>query len=254
MDKDLFDACLLNAAIGMARIMPALYVLPFMSEAATQSRLIRITLGFLLSIAFMPFYFDAQIVVSKTFFVIVFKEIVVGFILGFFFGLPFWVAQTFGEIIDNQRGATISSTMDPTMGVTASPLSGFMNYYWAAIFLANGGMLLVCLHLAESYLIIKANALFDLNLNFAFEVGMLIGKVIALGTLLAGPAIASMLLTEMALGLLSRFAPQLNAFSIALGVKSIIAMFILILYFTAVMPNRIDQFGDPILFLGRLII
>ncbi|BGI53798.1 MAG: hypothetical protein HamCj_21510 [Candidatus Hamiltonella defensa (Ceratovacuna japonica)] len=47
-------------------------------------------------------------------------------------------------------------------------------------------------------------------------------------------------MTEAILGLLSRFAPQLNAFSIALTVKSLIA-FIRHIYFSAFIPNQINS-------------
>ena len=35
------------------------------------------------------------------------KEVVVGFLIGFFSAVPFWVAENVGNFIDNQRGATM---------------------------------------------------------------------------------------------------------------------------------------------------
>ncbi len=44
------------------------------------------------------------------------------------------------------------------------------------------------------------------------------------GFLLAAPLLIAMLLGEIALGLISRFAPQMNLFDIALSVKGLITV------------------------------
>ncbi len=57
--------------------------------------------------------------------------------------LPFWVATAVGELIDNQRGATISDSIDPATGVEASALAPFVSLFYAAAFLQQGGMLTI---------------------------------------------------------------------------------------------------------------
>lgn len=49
----------------------------------------------------------------------------------------------------------------------------------------------------------------------------IIGKITAVALVLASPVLAVLLLGEIMLGLLSRFAPQMNAFAISLTVKSL---------------------------------
>ncbi|MGC8170069.1 flagellar biosynthetic protein FliR, partial [Salmonella enterica] len=62
-----------------------------------------------------------------------------------------------------------------------------------------------------------------------------IGKITARALVLASPVLAVLLLSEIILGLLSRFAPQMNAFAISLTVKSLLALFILLIYFSPVL-------------------
>lgn len=69
--------------------------------------------------------------------------------------------------------------------------------------------------------------------------------------IISAPVVATLLLTEALLGLLARFAPQMNAFSVSLTVKGAIALLVLILYFGAHLPDEIlrmaskpDQFAD----------
>jgi type III secretion protein T len=45
------------------------------------------------------------------------------------------------------------------------------------------------------------------------------------------------------LGLLARFAPQMNAFSMSLTVKGAIALLVLLLYFGAHLPSEIQRMG-----------
>ena len=58
----------------------------------------------------------------------------------------------------------------------------------------------------------------------------LLSAALLSGIGIAAPALLAMLLADLLLGMLSRFAPQLNAFSIALTVKSVIACLILLMY------------------------
>jgi len=60
---------------------------------------------------------------------------------------------------------------------------------------------------------------------------------------LSSPVITVMLLSEFTLGLLSRFTPQLNAFSISLTIKSLVAMIVLLVYFGPIFPDEIINFS-----------
>ncbi|MGL4930199.1 MAG: flagellar biosynthetic protein FliR, partial [Plesiomonas sp.] len=69
----------------------------------------------------------------------------------------------------------------------------------------------------------------------------LLNQIISKAIVLASPVVAALLLSEMVLGLLSRFAPQMNAFAVSLTVKSGVAIAILLLYFSPVLPDVVLQ-------------
>jgi type III secretion protein T len=48
----------------------------------------------------------------------------------------------------------------------------------------------------------------------------------------------------MLLGLLARFAPQMNAFSVSMTVKSAVALLALLLYFGSHLPDEIVRMGN----------
>jgi len=51
------------------------------------------------------------------------KEIFIGFVMGCLIAVPFWAFEAVGFLVDNQRGASISSTLNPLTGHN-DPLSG----------------------------------------------------------------------------------------------------------------------------------
>ena len=64
--------------------------------------------------------------------------------------------------------------------------------------------------------------------------------------LLSGPIVVACLLTDVSLGLINRFASQLNVYVLAMPIKSALASFLLIFYFAVLMtdaPERFAAFG-----------
>ena len=58
--------------------------------------------------------------------------------------------------------------------------------------------------------------------------------------LLSAPAIIAMFLAELGLALISRFAPQLQVFFLAMPIKSALALFVLVMY----MGTLLDYSGE----------
>ncbi|MGL9735338.1 MAG: flagellar biosynthetic protein FliR [Symbiopectobacterium sp.] len=77
-----------------------------------------------------------------------------------------------------------------------------------------------------------------------------LAMVVKNGVILASPLIIIFCYLNFS-GLLARFAPQLNAFLLALMVKSLIGFLLLLLYFTPILPDRImDLRLYPVYLLG----
>ncbi|EXF67932.1 bacterial export s, 1 family protein [Vibrio parahaemolyticus AQ3810] len=73
-----------------------------------------------------------------------------------------------------------------------------------------------------------------------------------LGVLMSAPLVLAMFLAEFGLALISRFAPQLNVFFLAMPIKSAIASVLLIVYLGLMMDHfealfyGITRFGDQL--------
>ncbi|QWA10505.1 SpaR/YscT/HrcT type III secretion system export apparatus protein [Sodalis ligni] len=220
--------------LGSVRITPAFFLLPFLSSSVV-SATIRMPVIMLIGLSLWPHPINAlPLEHVADYMKILAQEAFIGLILGIVFALPFWVMHAIGSVIDNQRGATISSTLDPMTGVDTSELANLFNLFAGALFLFGGGLMLMMEGFKRSY------QLCDPFLACSPPLAPVMGLLSYLVTkmmILASPVLAALLLSEMLLGLLSRFAPQMNAFSISLTIKSLIAFFILILYFSPVLPD-----------------
>lgn len=178
------------------------------------------------------------------------KEYVLGFVMGFLVSWIFWAVQSAGAFIDNQRGAAIAASVDPLQGHETSPLGILFSQAFVTYFFAVGGFLLILNLLYQSYsfwplargipLLIEE---FPAMMLEVFDTGFRLMFV------LAAPVIAIMFLAEFALALVSRFAPQLQVFILAMPIKSGIAMLILIFYIATMFEvARGDARALPALF------
>lgn len=216
-----------------ARIMPVFLLLPFLSSNIVSAN-IRLPVAIFIGASLWPYSLERLPVADINFWGVLGQELMIGLVLGILFALPFWIMHGIGCVIDHQRGATVSSTFDPMSGVDTSELANLFNLFAGALFLAGGGMLLMMETFQQSYQL--CDPLQSCSPALKPLLGV-VGQMMARIMVLASPVLVCLLLSEVILGLLSRFAPQMNAFSISLTIKSVIAFVVLILYFSPYLPD-----------------
>ncbi|MFP7609868.1 type III secretion system export apparatus subunit SctT [Serratia quinivorans] len=229
---------LYTMALVSARLMPAFMLLPFFNNN-TLTGMIRMPVAMILGVSLWPLPLQALPDFSTLYYLaLLVKEAVIGVLIACCFCGPLWVCHAVGSMVDNQRGATLSSSIDPLSGVDTSELANFFNLFAAVIVLESGGLTLIVQAFHRSYLLWDPLSFHLPPLTPAIT---LLGQVMAKAFIMASPLLVSFLLAEGLLGLLSRYAPQMNAFSIALTIKSTIAFLVLVLYFSPLFPNEIVQ-------------
>lgn len=237
-----FDAStwMLSATIGMARLAPIFFMLPFLNSSVL-SGAARTAVIMIVSLGFWPAPVATMTDIETHIYIAaIAQELFVGVILGALLAWPFWIFHAVGSFIDNQRGATLSSTIDPANGVDTSELSNLFQMFSAVVYLHSGGLMMLVETVNDSYRLCDPME----GCSFASApVLTLINNMLERTIALASPVVAVLLLSEFTLGLLSRFAPQLNAFSISLTVKSLVAMTILLIYFAPLFPDQIANLG-----------
>jgi type III secretory pathway component EscT len=157
------------------------------------------------------------------------KELLIGLIIGFLGMIPFEVAQSAGVLIDHQREASSLQVMDPTIGEQTSPLGILYNNVLLALFFGLGGPFLFLDAIATSLDVLPPDKGLTLDM-FATKGPMwtyltgIVNFVLKLGTQLAGPALVSLLLADLLLGIANRLAPQVQISFLGMGLKSLFGL------------------------------
>lgn len=173
------------------------------------------------------------------------KEGFIGFMLGYALAMPFWAFEAIGFIIDNQRGASITATLNPLTGNDSSPLGIMFNQAFIVFFLTSGGFLLLLGVLYDSF---RLWPVFDWTPTLKTEhIPLLLAqldRLLGMTMLLAAPVVVAMFLAELGLALVSRFVPQLQVFFLAMPIKSGLAMIVLLVYLSTLFDLGRDTIAD----------
>ncbi|WP_159910938.1 type III secretion system export apparatus subunit SctT [Pantoea sp. 18069] len=178
------------------------------------------------------------------------KEAFIGFVIGYLAAIPFWIFEAVGFLVDNQRGASISATLNPLTGNDSSPLGILFNQAFIVFFLISGGFTLLLGTLYDSFALWGALQ-WTPELRPESVPVMLeqLGRLVRMALLLAAPAMVAMFLAEFGLALVSRFAPQLQVFFMAMPIKSALAMLVLMLYASSLFEYATDH----VLAIGQIL-
>ncbi len=146
------------------------------------------------------------------------KEIFVGVAIGFLFAMLLMGVQMAGDIVSYQIGFAMSSIMDPDQGHEVTTLGQFWFLTATLIFIGINGHHIVITAFNDSYLLIPAG---HVVMNGA--VGEMIitysAYVFVIALKLASPVIVTLLLVDVAMGVVSRMMPTMNVFLLGFGVK-----------------------------------
>ncbi|TKV80189.1 EscT/YscT/HrcT family type III secretion system export apparatus protein [Bradyrhizobium elkanii] len=150
------------------------------------------------------------------------KEVFVGLLLGILLSIPLWSIQAVGDIIDTQRG--ISSQVaaeDPATHSQASGTGLFLGVTAVTIFVLVGGLQTMVSSLYGSYLIWPVYQFLPaVTAQGAMECLTLLDHIMLTTLLVAGPVLALLLLIDVSVMMLGRFASQLKLNDLSPTIKN----------------------------------
>lgn len=227
------EAHLLALALLVARISAFVQVFPAFTRLGL-SGLVRSSLALVLALPLVPFAFGDAVAVADVGglhgMAVALKEAAVGAVFGVFAGLPFWVAEAAGDLVDEQRGSQAALHPSPLGEEQSTPLGTLFVLVLLYLFYAGGGLPLLLDAFFESYRVWPLDRFLP-RLDPAGGAALLrlLDRSLRLAILFAAPLLLAMLATELALGLMARNAGQLNVFELALAVKSLVLALMLAL-------------------------
>ena len=228
-----WDHWVLGFSLTLPRFLAAFGLLPFFNRQVLPG-VLRTGVAISLCLVMVPFVLDQSgnlKLDAASLFVLVVKEVIVGIMIGFPLAGLFWAIEGIGSYVDNQRGSAMASSADPLTGTESTPLGILFTQAFTVYFMSSGAFLLLLGAFYQTYQLWPvANFVPALGANGPIFYLSLFDKFMRMVIVLSAPLIIAMFLAEFALALVSRFAPQLNVFFLAMPIKSGLAVLMLIFY------------------------
>lgn len=150
-------------------------------------------------------------------------ELVTGLVLGFLVMAVFAAIQSAGSLIDLFSGFQMAQAFDPQMMVNGAQFTRLLQMAALALLFASDGYQLVIGGLTGSFNALPLAGGIDLSKPVDAMVGAITGMFIS-AVQIAGPLLVVLVLADVGLGLLTRVAPALNAFSLGFPLKIFITL------------------------------
>jgi flagellar biosynthetic protein FliR len=146
------------------------------------------------------------------------EQVVVGAVLGFITLLFFSAVQAAGDMLDLFGGFSLAQAYDPLSQSQNSVFGRLYNLLAVTLLFASDGHQMILRGFLQSYETLPLNGTFSVEAVSRFLTAG-VGQLFVAALQIAGPLIAVLFLTDVALGLLNRVAPALNAFGLGFPAK-----------------------------------
>lgn len=224
-------------------LYPFLRILALFSSAPVLShrsipRTARIGLAFLVALLVAPTLPAGPAVppFSAAGVLLVVQQVVIGVAVGLVMQAAFAAVDVAGELIGLQMGLSFASFVDAQNADVVPIVASFLSLTLTLVFLAVDGHLLLLAALVDTFHAFPVAAGAPFSPLDAAAIARAGRELFATGLTLALPVVAAMLLTNLALGVLTRTAPQLNIFAVGFPVTLLVGLGMLALSLPFLVP------------------
>jgi len=215
----------------LARMLPIIAMSPFLGGKILPHS-VKVAFALCIFVIFLPqlaAVTPADLTLNFNMLLMFFKEILVGFLMGYFVSIPFVIVQNTGALIDHQRGASSLMVSDPSTQTQTSPLGTLYNLLLIYLFYLINGPFTFIEMISTSYTVLPPTEFlspdfFSNNQAFFSEIIRLMGQIMIISTQLAAPALIIILMTDFFLGIANRLAPQVQITFLGMPLKSLLAL------------------------------
>jgi flagellar biosynthetic protein FliR len=205
------------------RIVAFLIVAPPFSYGAFQNR-VRVMIALGLAIAVAPtISANTQPLDTGPFIETLIMQVIVGLTLGFVIQLAFAALQSAGGLIDLFGGFQLAQGYDPMGAVNGAQFTRLFQITAIALLFTTDGYQMVVAGITRSFSAIPVSGMPDFSITSQALISGFSQMFLA-AVQIAGPLILVLFLADAGLGLLTRVAPALNAFSLGYPLKILITI------------------------------
>lgn len=234
------------------RISAMLLAAPLYGSGTVTVR-VRVAIAFILALVVAPLIPLPPAVepLSLAGLVISVQQILIGLTIGFVLQMVFAALTQAGEAIALSMGLGFASMVDPQSGVQVPVVSSYFVIMATLLFLALNG------HVALIELTLLSFQALPVGVEGVTREGLWAlvswGSTMFLYALLVAlPAVASMLLVNLSMGVITRAAPQLNIFAVGFPMMILLGFILLVLTTPVLLPKFTELLASGFDVMGTL--
>ena len=180
------------------------------------------------------------------------QEVLIGVAIGLVVQLTFEALIFAGQTISLTMGLSFATLVDPQRGASTTVLGQLFMILGILTYLAINGHLVLLGTLAESFQTLPIGAA-HIDRNFLLSVVLWGARVFESGLLIALPAVIALVIVNLALGVVTRAAPQLNLFGIGFTITLLCGFFVLIVGLDGTMTGISSLINSALTAVGELV-
>ncbi len=195
--------------------------------------IIKIGFALVIAIAIFPTINSTQLVLPDNlpnFILIIFKEVAVGFLIGYSATLAFGAFVMAGELISTEMGLAMAQLVDPLFGDRISPISQILQIVGLVLFFAMNGHHWLINALVLSYKTVPITGFIESGASISKMLEMFSGLLVS-AIKIAAPIMIVLSLVVVVSGFLARSTPEINIFLIIFPTKILVGVLILAVTF-----------------------
>jgi flagellar biosynthesis protein FliR len=236
------DAAQATAFVGsllwpFMRISAMLMAMPVIGTRLVSVR-VRVVLAVLISFLVLPLLPEMPAVepLSVAGLTVSIHQVLIGLAMGFILQTVLGALTIAGEAIAMTMGLGFASMVDPANGVNVPVLSQFFLIIGTLLFLSLGGHLMVIQLVVSSFQSIPVG-LEGITRDSFWVIISFSSQMFIAAIWIALPALISILVITLAMGIMTRAAPQLNIFSVGFPVTMLMGFIIIMFMLPTVLPR-----------------
>lgn len=180
------------------------------------------------------------------------QQLLIGLGMGFAVRIALTAAETAGQLAGLQMGLGFAVFFDPQTSAQTAVVGQFVGLFAILVFLAVNGHFVVLTALSESFrlLPVELGPVQALGWRTLVEWGSVIFSA---GVLISLPVVGAVLVANVAVGVMSRAAPQLNVFAIGFPITLVTGFVALYLAVPYIGPALAGLFEQSMYAIDRLL-
>jgi flagellar biosynthetic protein FliR len=226
--SELINSWIIGLLWPLTRVLGVIATAPILGDRSIPLR-IKLGMGLVLTLIISPTIPEIPQfeIFSLPGLLLLVQQVIIGLAMGFCIRLIFSAVGIAGQLIAMGMGLGFATFFDPQTHGQTSAISQFLSMLLMLVFLSLDGHLMVVSALANSFvsmpIVAGGQSVSPMKIVSWGE------AIFSTGLLLALPAVTALLVTNMALGILTRTAPQLNLFGIGFPMTLSIGFLVLAL-------------------------